>query len=153
MDGHLFLIQHLLILQEQITPFDINFCITNKELDFSLMKDAFSSLLRGNFSWRRNSFGSPRVVENRIDTRKDLENAIHDSIQEFCVHATSDFLGTLSSFVTRVCFILFFSFLFCFLISLFMIRLLHIVEFILILLLENNLLLLLVFLFFSFLFF
>ncbi|XP_022868011.1 conserved oligomeric Golgi complex subunit 3-like isoform X1 [Olea europaea var. sylvestris] len=35
MDGQLFLMEHLLIHSERIAPFDIEFSVTHKELDFS----------------------------------------------------------------------------------------------------------------------
>ena len=59
--------QHLMILREQITPFDINFVVVQKELDLSHMRESFTSLFRGKFSWRQSS---PRVVENHSDSKK-----------------------------------------------------------------------------------
>ena len=101
-DGQLFLIQHLMILREQITPFDINFCITEKELDFSLMKDAFSNLFRGSFSWST-SYASPRIIESQVDSRKALEKSLSDNIDEFCKKVAGELMDPLSSFLVTVC--------------------------------------------------
>lgn len=107
MDGQLFLIQHLMILREQITPFDINFCITEKALDFSLMKDAFSNLFRGSFSWKNSLNASPRVIESQVDSRKALEKTLSDNIEDFCRHVAGDIIEPLSSFLITVCIISF----------------------------------------------
>ncbi|KAI9123351.1 hypothetical protein K1719_006240 [Acacia pycnantha] len=109
MDGQLFLIKHLLILREQIAPFDIEFSVTHKELDFSHLLEHLRRILRGQaslFDWSRSTSLartlSPRVLESQFDTKKELEKTLKTTCEEFIMSITKQVVDPLLSFVTKV---------------------------------------------------
>ncbi|KAK4266045.1 hypothetical protein QN277_027019 [Acacia crassicarpa] len=109
MDGQLFLIKHLLILREQIAPFDIEFSVTHKELDFSHLLEHLRRILRGQaslFDWSRSASLartlSPRVLESQFDTKKELEKTLKTTCEEFIMSITKQVVDPLLSFVTKV---------------------------------------------------
>ncbi|KAJ4782473.1 Conserved oligomeric Golgi complex subunit 3 [Rhynchospora pubera] len=110
MDGQLFLIKHLLILREQIAPFDMEFSVTYKELDFSHMLEHLRRILRGQvslFDWSRSTSLartlSPRVLESQIDAKKELEKSLKATCEEFIMAITKLVVDPMLSFVTKVC--------------------------------------------------
>mmetsp|Transcript_40675 Transcript_40675/g.66006 ORF Transcript_40675/g.66006 Transcript_40675/m.66006 type:complete len:805 (+) Transcript_40675:61-2475(+) len=112
-DGHLFLIKHLLILREQITPFEINFSMIEKTLDFSNMKDALSRLVRAgpqgllalgshNALLAFVTQAPPRIMETQADSKKDLENELKSACESFILHVTKMAIEPLLSYLTKV---------------------------------------------------
>ncbi|CAA6658710.1 unnamed protein product [Spirodela intermedia] len=109
MDGQLFLIKHLLILREQIAPFDIEFAVTYKELDFShLWLEHLRRILRGQasvFNWPNSTSLartlSPRVLESQIDAKKELEKILKTTCEEFIMSVTKLVVEPLLSFVAK----------------------------------------------------
>ncbi|GAB2219227.1 hypothetical protein Droror1_Dr00006859 [Drosera rotundifolia] len=109
MDGQLFLIKHLLILRERIAPFDIEFSVTYKELDFSHLLEHLRRILRGQaslFDWSRSTSLartlSPRVLESQIDAKKELEKSLKSTCEEFIMSITKLVVDPLLLFVTKV---------------------------------------------------
>ncbi|TYH66158.1 hypothetical protein ES332_D06G104100v1 [Gossypium tomentosum] len=109
MDGQLFLIKHLLILREQIAPFDIEFSVTHKELDFSHVLEHLRRILRGQaslFDWTRSTSLartlSPRVLESQVDAKKELEKSLKATCEEFIMAVTKQIVDPMLSFVTKV---------------------------------------------------
>lgn len=109
MDGQLFLIKHLLILREQIAPFDMEFSVTYKELDFSHLLEHLRRILRGQvslFDWSRSTSlartFSPRILESQIDAKKDLEKSLKATCEEFIMAITKLVVDPMLSFVTKV---------------------------------------------------
>ncbi|KAF5198333.1 Conserved oligomeric golgi complex subunit [Thalictrum thalictroides] len=109
MDGQLFLIKHLLILREQVAPFDIEFSFTHKELDFSHLLEHLRRILRGQaslFDWSRSTSLartlSPRVLESQIDAKKELEKNLKSTCEEFIMSVTKLVVDPMLSFVTKV---------------------------------------------------
>jgi hypothetical protein len=89
-DSQLFLIKHLLILKQQIVAFDIEFVTPDVSFDFSGVTNTFWELReRGGLFNPRNLVRLvgqglvPRVVENMLDAKAELDGRLRTVISEF----------------------------------------------------------------------
>lgn len=89
-DGQLFLIKHLLILKQQIVAFDIEYVTPDVSFDFSGVTSTFWELRErgGLFDprnlWRFMGGGLlPKVVENMLDAKVELDGRLRAVITEF----------------------------------------------------------------------
>lgn len=111
-DGQLFLIKHLLILREQIAPFQVDFTVKEMSLDFSKVKTAAFSLLQKRkqlFALNSNNAlleflleGTPTVKEQLLDSRKEVDKELKHSCEQFIKHCTNILIGPISSFIEKV---------------------------------------------------
>lgn len=112
-DGELFQIKHLLILREQIAPFQVDFTVKEMSLDFSKMKTAAFSLLHKRkqlFALNANNAlleflleGTPQVKEHLLDSRKEVDKQLKHSCEKFIKHCTNMLIGPIIKFIDRVC--------------------------------------------------
>ncbi|KAA3477319.1 conserved oligomeric Golgi complex subunit 3-like [Gossypium australe] len=93
----------------QIAPFDIEFSVTHKELDFSHVLEHLRRILRGQaslFDWTRSTSLartlSPRVLESQVDAKKELEKSLKATCEEFIMAVTKQVVDPMLSFVTKV---------------------------------------------------
>ncbi|KAF2760816.1 Sec34-domain-containing protein [Pseudovirgaria hyperparasitica] len=89
-DANLFLIKHLLLLKQQIVAFDIEFVTPEVGFDFSSMTSTFHELRsRGGLFNPANLMRLvggglvPKVVENMLDAKAELDGKLRTVINEF----------------------------------------------------------------------
>jgi hypothetical protein len=110
-NGHLFLIKHLLILREQISPFNTDFCISVKELDFSHLGIHMKRVLQGELSLFSmtpenalmvlSSEGRPRVIQSTLNSKKELDKQLKLACEAFILFITKIIVGSMLSFITK----------------------------------------------------
>jgi len=107
-DSQLFLIKHLLTLREQIAPFDINFVVIEKIVDFPNLKHSLSTLYNVGslLSLSTNNpiltLLSPRVTNTSIDSKKDLEKELKQTIESFILSTANSTIDQLLSLLTKI---------------------------------------------------
>ncbi|XP_023014719.2 conserved oligomeric Golgi complex subunit 3 [Leptinotarsa decemlineata] len=110
-DGQLFQIKHLLIIREQIAPFQVDFTVKETTLDFSTVQKAAVGLInhRNNiFTFGSNNAlleflleGTPKVKEYLVDSRKEIDKQLKLSCEEFISQSTRILVGSISSWTEK----------------------------------------------------
>ncbi|KAL4873511.1 hypothetical protein BDV12DRAFT_79772 [Aspergillus spectabilis] len=103
-DGQLFLMSHLLILKQQIVAFDIEYVAPEVSFDFSGVTSTFWELReRGGLFNPRNLMKLvghgllPRVVENMLDAKVELDGRLRTVINDFINSFASKMTASLPS--------------------------------------------------------
>ncbi|KAG5882532.1 hypothetical protein JTB14_038143 [Gonioctena quinquepunctata] len=110
-DGRLFQIKHLLIIREQIAPFQVDFTAKETTLDFSTVQKAAIGLInhRNNiFIFGSNNAlleflleGTPKVKEYLVDSRKEIDKQLKHSCEEFISESTQILIGNILQWIQK----------------------------------------------------
>lgn len=112
MDADLFLVKHLLILREQLSPFDIDLRSVERQLDFSDAGKAVSRFL-ANRNRRLFSMSTENALvtllregvsvnEASVDSKRDLEEALRSACNDFIDHTCKSLAGGAMAIVERL---------------------------------------------------
>ena len=110
--GDLFLVRHLLILREQLIPFEIRLNTVEKHLDWTGTSAAITNLVHNTRMMLRfdagNAFlqlaweGIPGMQETEIDAKRDLDNVLKSACSNMKVSAIKLLLGQVDTFLAKV---------------------------------------------------
>jgi len=111
-DGQLFEIKHLLILREQIAPFQAEFLLKETSLDFTKIKRAAMELfnrkgeilsMSGNNSLLEFMLeGTPGVHEHLRDSRKEVDRRLKQTCEQFIQDCSKSLLKEVQNFNSKV---------------------------------------------------
>ncbi|XP_066915841.1 conserved oligomeric Golgi complex subunit 3-like [Clytia hemisphaerica] len=111
-NGHLFLIKHLLILREQISPFDVDFAIKEVSLDFTKLRSAAYGLFaKGSQILSLNSNnalleflleGVPQMTEYYIDSKQEVDAELKTVCERFISETTDSFIAPLNALLDKI---------------------------------------------------
>lgn len=110
MHSDLFMVKNLLVLREQLSPFDIELRSVERQLDFS---DAGKAVARFLANRNRRLFSMSTenalvtllregvsVQESSVDSKRDLEDALRSACNDFIEHTCKSLAGDLMQVVT-----------------------------------------------------
>jgi conserved oligomeric Golgi complex subunit 3 len=112
--SHLFLVRHLVILEQELVPFNVNLFVKERVLDFGHIRTllmrvltgeiALSSLMSLASSTALYTFlqsAAPRLTQSEKDIKRDLHALLTQSMDAVLIHITQASLSPLLSFVSK----------------------------------------------------
>ncbi|KAJ3035937.1 Golgi transport complex subunit 3 [Rhizophlyctis rosea] len=110
LDGQFFLLKNLLMLREQIAPFDVNFVRKEEVVEFAGLRDAVTNILQSR--WGIGALASlgkgiisaaaPSTVESFSDAKQLVDKELKRVCEEFIVETAKSCVESLSGFLVKV---------------------------------------------------